>query len=48
MSNILVVEGDTTLNKGLCFNLESDGYKVSPVYDAARALEKIKLEFFDS
>lgn len=43
----MVVEDDKTLNKGLCFNLESDGYKVFPAHNAAEALERVKSELFD-
>jgi DNA-binding response OmpR family regulator len=42
MKRILVVEDDTMLNSGLCYNLELDGYQAIPAYNAAAALEKIQ------
>lgn len=47
MSKILVVEDDTMLNSGLCYNFELDNYKAVSVHDAATAMEKIKDETFD-
>jgi DNA-binding response OmpR family regulator len=47
MRRILVIEDDIMLNSGLCYNLEMDGYKAVPVYNAAAALEKIHTESFD-
>ncbi|OCN00555.1 DNA-binding response regulator [Clostridium sp. W14A] len=47
MKHILVVEDDTMLNSGLCYNLELDGYQAVPAYNAATALEKIQSESFD-
>lgn len=46
MKQILVVEDDIMLNSGLCYNLEMDGYKAIPVYNATTALEKIRNETF--
>jgi len=47
MRKILVVEDDTMLNSGLCYNLELDEYKAVPAHNAATALKKIKSESFD-
>ena len=44
MHKILVVEDDTMLNSGLCYNLELDAYQAIPVRDAATAMEKIQEE----
>ncbi|HPJ89667.1 MAG TPA: response regulator transcription factor [Thermotogota bacterium] len=44
MHKILVVEDDTMLNSGLCYNLELDAYQAIPVRDAATAMEKIREE----
>ncbi len=47
MKHILVVEDDTMLNSGLCYNLELDGYQAVSAYNTATALEKIRSESFD-
>lgn len=47
MRRILVVEDDTMLNSGLCYNLELDEYKAIPAHDATTALKKIQNESFD-
>ena len=44
---ILVVEDDTMLNSGLCYNLESDGYAPVSAYSTEEALKKVKTEKFD-
>ncbi|MGX4600137.1 response regulator transcription factor [Faecalimicrobium sp. JNUCC 81] len=33
MKNILIVEDDTMLNNGICFNLQADGFNIIPAYN---------------
>ena len=47
MLKILVVDDETVLVKGIKFNLENEGYKVSVAYDGAEALEIFSQEKFD-
>lgn len=47
MKRILVVEDDVMLNSGLSYNLELDNYRAVPVYNAASAIESIRVETFD-
>lgn len=47
MENILIVEDDSMLNSGLCYNLRLDRYRAVPARGAAEALERIKAEPFD-
>ncbi|CEK29778.1 regulatory protein VanR [[Clostridium] sordellii] len=42
MKNILIVEDDTILNHGICFNLNADGFNVIPVYNLNDAREILK------
>lgn len=47
MKKILVVEDDIMLNSGVCYNLEADGYKVTPVYNLKSASKKLEDEIFN-
>jgi len=44
---ILLVEDEIHLARGITFNLEQDGYLVSHVESGEEALEKVKIEKFD-
>jgi two-component system response regulator VicR len=44
---ILVVDDESVLVKGIKFNLENEGYKVSVAYDGEEALEVFKKDKFD-
>ena len=43
---ILLVEDEIHLARGICFNLELDGYRVSHVETGEEALERVKLDRF--
>ncbi|HTP66139.1 MAG TPA: response regulator transcription factor [Geobacteraceae bacterium] len=43
---ILLVEDEIHLARGICFNLEQDGYRVSHVESGEEALERIQYERF--
>jgi len=47
MPDILIVEDDTMLNSGLCYNLQLDQYKVASARNAAEAMESVKTDKFD-
>lgn len=47
MPHVLVVEDDTMLNSGLCYNLQMDHYQVASAHHAAEALERVKAGRFD-
>ena len=44
---ILVVDDEKLLVKGVKFNLENEGYEVTPAYDGVTAVELAKKESFD-
>ena len=44
---ILVVDDEKLLVKGMKFNLENEGYEVTPAYDGASAVELARKENFD-
>ncbi len=44
--HILLVEDELHLARGICFNLEQEGYRVSHVESGEEALEKIQYERF--
>jgi DNA-binding response OmpR family regulator len=44
---ILVVDDESVLVKGIKFNLENEGYKVTAAYDGEEALEVFKQDKFD-
>ena len=44
---ILVVDDEKLLVKGVKFNLENEGYEVTPAYDGVTAVELAKKENFD-
>jgi DNA-binding response OmpR family regulator len=50
MSRVLVVEDETHLAKGLCFNLQAEGYSAEVVGDGEAATERLieKKENFDA
>jgi DNA-binding response OmpR family regulator len=41
MARILVVEDESSLAKGILFNLEAEGYEVEVIADGSRALEEL-------
>ncbi|HJV35552.1 response regulator transcription factor [Geomonas sp.] len=45
--HILLVEDEMHLARGICFNLEQEGYLVSHVESGEEALDKVKVERFD-
>lgn len=47
MQSILIVEDDTMMNSGLCYNLQLDQYKVVSAQSAAEAIERVKSDKFD-
>ncbi len=47
MLKILVVDDESVLVKGIKFNLENEGYKVTAAYDGEEALEVFKQDKFD-
>ncbi len=47
MANILVVDDEQLLVKGIKFNLESEGHKVVGCYDGEEGLEQAQTEQFD-
>ncbi|MCC0641543.1 MULTISPECIES: response regulator transcription factor [unclassified Clostridioides] len=47
METIMVVEDDIMLNNGICFNLQSDGFRVVPTYSLKEAKEKFEKEKID-
>ncbi len=47
MANILVVDDEKVLVKGLKFNLENEGYQVEVGYDGEEAVEKARSGAFD-
>lgn len=47
MQTILIVEDDTMMNSGLCYNLQLDEYKVVSAQNAAEAIERVKSNKFD-
>ncbi len=47
MKRILVVEDDVMLKSGVSYNLELDNYRAVPVYNAASAIESIRVENFN-
>lgn len=47
MQTILIVEDDTMMNSGLCYNLQLDQYKVVSAQNAAEAIERVKSDKFD-
>lgn len=44
--HILLVEDEIHLARGICFNLEQDGYRVSHVESGEEALQKLSMERF--
>lgn len=44
---ILVVDDEKLLVKGICFNLENDGYQVDACYDGLAAVALVKKEQYD-
>ncbi|MBZ9691713.1 MULTISPECIES: response regulator transcription factor [unclassified Clostridium] len=47
MKKILIVEDDIILNSGLCYNLQLDGYVVTPKYNINSTLKILNIENFD-
>ena len=47
MQSILIVEDDTMMNSGLCYNLQLDKYKVVSAKNATEAIEHVKSDNFD-
>ncbi|MGG7177599.1 response regulator transcription factor [Clostridium paraputrificum] len=47
MKRVLIVEDDRTLNRGITFNLEADGFRVEGVYSIKGAREKINVNNYD-
>lgn len=47
MQTILIVEDDTMMNSGLCYNLQLDQYKVVSAQNASEAIERVKSNKFD-
>ncbi|HJV64213.1 MAG TPA: response regulator transcription factor [Geomonas sp.] len=45
--HILLVEDEIHLARGICFNLEQEGYLVSHVESGEEALDKVKVERFE-
>ena len=45
--HILLVEDEMHLARGICFNLETDGYRISHVERGEEALERLQYERFD-
>ena len=46
-SNIMLVEDEIHLARGICFNLEEDGYRVSHFESGEKALVALEVEHFD-
>lgn len=47
MKKVLIIEDDMILNSGLCYNLQCEGYLVTPKYNKASAMEILHKEVFD-
>ncbi len=45
--HIMLVEDEIHLARGICFNLEEEGFRVSHFETAERALETLEIEHFD-
>jgi two-component system, OmpR family, alkaline phosphatase synthesis response regulator PhoP len=45
--HILLVEDEMHLARGICFNLETDGYRISHVERGEEALERLQYDRFD-
>lgn len=45
--HILLVEDEIHLARGICFNLEEDGYRVSHCATGEKAIESLQIEHFD-
>ncbi len=44
MQNVMIVEDDTILNNGICFNLQVEGINVIPAYSLKEAEKNLKQE----
>lgn len=47
MKRILIVEDDSLLNKTLSYNLASDGYDITAVFNASSAIDKLRTNEYD-
>ncbi|CEH33250.1 response regulator transcription factor [Romboutsia lituseburensis] len=47
MKNVMIVEDDTILNNGICFNLQVEGINVIPAYSLKEAEKNLKQEKID-